>query len=141
MDGSATIGRGGAQSALTPLMPTAPTRIVGKLCATMATRRTTFEKLQRERDKKAKAAAKRERRQERAAAERMAEGLEAPGGTVIESTESEEAEEAVPNLSPAEILEQIEVAHEQYKAGRMTSEAFEERKTELLTQLAALPIE
>jgi hypothetical protein len=104
----------------------------------MATRRTTFEKLQRERDKKAKAAAKRERRQERAAAERMAEGLEAPGGTLIESTGSDEV---APNLSPAEILEQIEVAHEQYKSGRMTSEAFEERKTELLTQLAALPIE
>ncbi|MGH9025635.1 MAG: hypothetical protein ACRDWD_05875 [Acidimicrobiia bacterium] len=104
----------------------------------MATRRTTFEKLQRERDKKAKAAAKRERRQERAAADRgegEGEGLEGPGATITDS------DEVRPDLSPAEILEQIEVAHEQYKAGRMTSEDFEERKTELLTILAELPIE
>jgi hypothetical protein len=104
----------------------------------MATRRTTFEKLQRERDKKAKAAAKRERRQERNAAERgdgEGEGFEE--GMAATLTDSEER----PNLTPDQILEQIEVAHEAYKAGRMTSEDFEERKTELLTILAELPIE
>jgi hypothetical protein len=102
----------------------------------MATRRTTFEKLQRERDKKAKAAAKRERRQERAAAERgEGEGFEEGTGATL--TDREER----PDLSPDQILEQIEVAHEAYKAGRMTSEDFEERKTELLTILAELPID
>jgi hypothetical protein len=102
----------------------------------MATRRTTFEKLQRERDKKAKAAAKRERRQERNREE--GEGDEfGPELSVDTLTES-----AVrPNMKPAEILAEMEVAHEQFKAGRITSEEFEERKTELLTVLAELPIE
>jgi hypothetical protein len=101
----------------------------------MATRRTTFEKLQRERDKKAKAAAKRERRQERNAAERGEELEDGMGAATL--TDREER----PDLSPDQILQQIEVAHEAYKAGRMSSEDFEERKTELLTILAELPIE
>ena len=106
----------------------------------MATRRTTFEKLQRERDKKAKAAAKRERRQEKNAEREDGEGgegFEGLGGDTL--TDSDEV--VRPDMTPAEILEEIEVAHEQFKAGRMTSEAFEERKTELLTVLAELPIE
>ena len=103
----------------------------------MATRRTTFEKLQRERDKKAKAAAKRERRQEK-----NAEPEDGEGGAAMELDGDTLTDTAVrPNMTPTEILAEMEVAHEQFKAGRITSEEFEERKTELLTVLAELPIE
>jgi hypothetical protein len=92
----------------------------------MATRRTTFDKLQRERAKKAKAAAKRERRQERN-----------EEGDTGDETIDLEAEE----LSPAELLARIEAVHERYAAGTLSFEDFEEQKTELLTRLSLLPID
>ena len=92
----------------------------------MATRRTTFDKLQRERAKKAKAAAKRERRQDRSSDE---------GADVDVDLASEE------ELSPGELLERIEAVHERFAAGQMSFEDFEEQKTELLTRLSLLPIE
>jgi hypothetical protein len=93
----------------------------------MATRRTTFDKLQRERAKKAKAAAKRERRQEKG------EG-EDEGGDLLDLG-SEEV------LTPGELLERIEAVHERYAAGQLSFEDFEEQKTDLLTRLSLLPIE
>ncbi len=92
----------------------------------MATRRTTFDKLQRERAKKAKAAAKRERRQERSSDDASHVALDLA------------AEE---ELSPGELLERIEAVHERFAAGQMSFEDFEEQKTELLTRLSLLPIE
>lgn len=92
----------------------------------MATRRTTFDKLQRERAKKAKAAAKRERRQDRSSDE---------GADVDVDLAAEE------ELSPGELLERIEAVHERFAAGQMSFEDFEEQKTELLTRLSLLPIE
>jgi hypothetical protein len=92
----------------------------------MATRRTTFDKLQRERAKKAKAAAKRERRQDRSSDE---------GADVDVDLAAEE------QLSPGELLERIEAVHERFAAGQMSFEDFEEQKTELLTRLSLLPIE
>jgi hypothetical protein len=93
----------------------------------MATRRTTFDKLQRERAKKAKAAAKRERRQEKG------EGVE--GNDDLLDLGAEE------DLTPGELLQRIEAVHERYAAGQLSFEDFEEQKTELLTRLSLLPIE
>jgi hypothetical protein len=92
----------------------------------MATRRTTFDKLQRERAKKAKAAAKRERRQEK-----TDEGHDDVG---IDLASEEQ-------LSPGELLERIEAVHERYAAKQISFEEFEEQKTDLLTRLSLLPIE
>lgn len=92
----------------------------------MATRRTTFDKLQRERAKKAKAAAKRERRQERS------------DGTDHDVDVDLVAEE---QLSPGELLARIEAVHERYANEQISFEEFEEQKTELLTRLSLLPIE
>ena len=91
----------------------------------MATRRTTFDKLQRERAKKAKAAAKRERRQER--------GNEGDDVDIDLAVEEE--------LTPGELLERIEAVHKRFDAGQLSFEDFEEQKTELLTRLSLLPIE
>jgi hypothetical protein len=93
----------------------------------MATRRTTFDKLQRERAKKAKAAAKRERRQERG------EGDESGDIDVDLGAEEE--------LTPGQLLERIEAVHQRYAAEQISFEEFEEQKTELLTRLSLLPIE
>jgi hypothetical protein len=92
----------------------------------MATRRTTFDKLQRERAKKAKAAAKRERRQEK--------GMEEDGDIDVDLAAAEQ-------LSPGELLERIETVHQRYAAKQISFEEFEEQKTELLTRLSLLPIE
>jgi hypothetical protein len=91
----------------------------------MGTQRTTFDKLQRERAKKAKAAEKRERRRERGqeAAEPVAG---APDGQ---------------ELSAAELLVLIEDLHKRFDAKQITFEDFEEQKADLFGRLAALPIE
>ena len=91
----------------------------------MGTQRTTFDKLQRERAKKAKAAEKRERRRERGqeAAEPVAG---APDGQ---------------ELSAAELLVLIEDLHKRFDAKQISFEDFEEQKADLFGRLAALPIE
>jgi hypothetical protein len=83
----------------------------------MATRRTSFSKLQRDRAKQAAQAAKRERRIERANAETE---VDIP-------TEGE--------LSPAELLGLIEQIHRQYEAKQIDFDEFEEKKAELLARL------
>jgi hypothetical protein len=92
----------------------------------MATRRTTFDKLQRERAKKAKAAAKRERRQER--------NDDTEQDVDLDLIAEEE-------LTPGELLQRIEAVHQRYAAEQISFEEFEEQKTELLTRLSLLPIE
>ncbi len=87
----------------------------------MGAQRTTFEKLQRDRAKKAKAAAKRERRLEK----NDGEGTEAPEVTV--PTEGE--------LSAPQLLELIEQVHRQYENKEISLEELEERRTELLARL------
>jgi hypothetical protein len=88
----------------------------------MGAQRTTFDKLQRERAKKAKAIAKRERRQDR---------TDEPGDTpgVVAFPEGDGL------LSPAELLELVATIHAQFEAGDMSFEDYEERKTELLARL------
>ena len=91
----------------------------------MAGQRTTFSKLQRERAKKAKAAAKRERRQDRVS------GTEA---LPEDATSVDLADDEV-ELSAPRLLELIESIHKQYDAKAISYEEFEEKKTELLGRL------
>ena len=88
----------------------------------MGGQRTSFSKLQRDRDKKATAAAKREKRQERSAG-----GGEAVDVLVNDDGKSE--------LSADDLLKLIESIHQRYEAGTMTLEEFEEQKVDLLSRL------
>jgi len=89
----------------------------------MGGQRTSFSKLQRDRDKKAKAAAKREKRQERGS------GTEGDGATdvLVDDGKSE--------LSADDLLKLIESIHQRFEAGTMTYEEFEEQKVDLLSRL------
>ena len=87
----------------------------------MGAQRTSFAKLQRERAKKAKAAAKRERRLERDSGSSTGDG----------AASADEGGE----LSAAELLERVELIHRQYAAKQITQEDFEEQKADLLARL------
>jgi len=89
----------------------------------MGGQRTSFSKLQRDRDKKAKAAAKREKRQERSA------GTE---GDVVDVLVEDDGKS---ELSADDLLKLIESIHQRYDAGTMTLEEFEEQKVDLLGRL------
>lgn len=94
----------------------------------MGVQRTSFEKLQRERAKKAKAAAKRERREERA------------NGTTNGEGDEDVLADAAPDddltpLSAAELLRMVALVHERFEAKLIDFEEFEEKKTELLARL------
>ena len=89
----------------------------------MGAQRTSFSKLQRDRDKKAKAAAKRERRQERSAASSTAGTTD----TLVADGEGV--------LSAEELLQAIETIHRRYEAKTITLEEFEEQKADLLSRL------
>ena len=91
----------------------------------MGGQRTSFSKLQRDRDKKAKAAAKREKRQERAAG--TDEGAEVVDVMIDDDGKSE--------LSADDLLKLIESIHQRFDAGTMTYEEFEEQKVDLLGRL------
>lgn len=88
----------------------------------MAAQRTSFEKLQRDRAKKAKQAMKRDRRQ--SGEPRIGED----GEEVVElNTEGE--------LSAAELLAQIELIHKQLDDKIIDFDEFEERKIDLMARL------
>jgi len=89
----------------------------------MGGQRTSFSKLQRDRDKKAKAAAKREKRQERSAGTEGDEVVD----VLVDDGKSE--------LSADDLLKLIESIHQRYDAGTMTLEEFEEQKVDLLGRL------
>jgi len=82
---------------------------------------STFNKMQREREKKERAAAKRERRQERSSAD-PAEGQ---GSTIPEGGE----------LSAADLMRLVEAIHAEYEAGTIDLDTFEEKKSELLARV------
>lgn len=89
----------------------------------MATQRSSFAKLQRDRDKKAKAAAKRQRREERQSTPDETEHLEPlldDDGAV---------------LSAPQLLGLVELVHQQFEDGVIDQEEFEERKAALLARL------
>jgi len=90
----------------------------------MGGQRTSFSKLQRDRDKKAKAAAKREKRQERSA---NPEGDETATDTLLDDGVSE--------LSAEELLKRIESIHRRFEAKTISYEEYEEEKADLLSRL------
>jgi hypothetical protein len=87
------------------------------------TQRSSFEKTQRARDKQAKAAAKRGRRQER---QSDPEGAEEPG-PILDGTGA--------TVTAAELLGLVETVHRQFEAGTINFDTFEETKTALLSRL------
>ena len=86
----------------------------------MAKRGTTFGKLERDRAKKAKQAAKRERRLEKG-----------------EENEGDDDAVAAPSssLSQDQVLERLQALHERFEADAIDFEQFEEEKAALLTLL------
>ena len=83
----------------------------------MATRRTSFGKLQRDRAKQANQAAKRERRLERGTAEEEVAVIPEEG-----------------ELSAAQLLVLIEQIHKQFDDKVIDFEEFEEKKAELMAR-------
>jgi hypothetical protein len=92
----------------------------------MASQRTSFGKLQRDRDKKAKAAAKRSRRQEGADAAPEDDAAEGAPATTDGGRQP----------STADLLEKIAELHQQFEAGVISYEHFEETKTDLMSRLS-----
>lgn len=91
----------------------------------MAARRTTFGKLQRDRAKKAKATAKRERREER--------------DTMPEDDDAATVEEEAPQgagIPQDEVLERIRTLHERFDDGAISFDEFEKQKAALFESLA-----
>jgi hypothetical protein len=91
----------------------------------MGTQRTSFEKLQRDRAKKAKAAAKREKRFDKVGRVEDA-GDEATAPLLHDDGKP---------LSPAELLALVETIHRQFEAGAIDQDEFEERKAEIFARL------
>lgn len=89
----------------------------------MATRRTTFDKLQRERAKRTKAAAKRDRR------------LDKDAGAAGEDDGGEQTPLHHETQSVAQLLELIEELHRQFEAKELGYEEFEKKKVVLLARL------
>ena len=90
----------------------------------MAAQRTSFEKLQRDRAKKAKAAAKREKR--------LDKSVDEP------SDELEPLEPAEPGveLSAAELLQRVEDIHRLFEDKKISFEDFEEQKADLMARIS-----
>ena len=88
----------------------------------MAAQRTSFEKLQRDRAKKAKAAAKREKRLEK--------------GTAEEPEELPPLDDSVGELSAGELLQRVEDLHRRFEDKKISFEDFEEQKAELMARIS-----
>jgi hypothetical protein len=88
----------------------------------VATKRTSFGKLERDRAKAAKGAAKRERRQSRGDSD----------------TEGGQTEDVRPDerVSVGDQLQKIEAVHQRFEAGLISFEDFEAQKSELLSHLS-----
>ncbi len=87
------------------------------------TQRTSFAKLQRDRDRQAKAAAKRDRRQER-----QTEAAEAVDtGQMLDDAGAE--------ISVSELLALVAAVHRQFEEEAIDFETFEQTKAELLARL------
>lgn len=84
----------------------------------MSRRRTTFGKLQRDRDKQAKQQAKVERRQQRSSEEPTDEEPTAPAA-----------------VDQARVLDQLAKLHEAYDDGQLELDDFEARRAELTSLL------
>ena len=91
----------------------------------MAAQRSTFGKLERDRAKKAKAAAKRERRLERRSEAEAPAADTAPDGR----------RDGPDGISAADLLAEIELTHQRFDAGEISYDEFEEKKAELFSRL------
>ncbi len=91
----------------------------------MAAQRTSFEKLQRDRAKKAKAAAKREKRLDKGPDEELSDEL----------TELAPAEPGT-EMSAAELLARVEEIHRLFDAKKLSFEDFEEQKADLMARIS-----
>ena len=92
----------------------------------MGASRTSFEKLQRDRAKKAKAAAKREKRLEKSDPnERTDEAITDPGALAPGQ-----------EIPPDTLLRMVAELHEQFESEKISFEEFEDRKTELFALLS-----
>jgi hypothetical protein len=89
----------------------------------MGAQRTTFDKLQRDRAKKAKQAAKRERRQEKSAET----DTETDPDITLPSGEGP--------LTAEELMQQVEAITRRLEAGTISLEDFEDAKAELMERL------
>jgi hypothetical protein len=94
----------------------------------MGASRTSFAKLQRDRAKKAKAAAKRERRLDKDGEPIESEGAEGLDGVEV----VDDGEE----ISADQLLKMVEELHADFEAKRIDFETFEERKTELFARIS-----
>ena len=92
----------------------------------MGASRTSFEKLQRDRAKKAKAAAKREKRLDKSAPEESTEDVLSVPTTLAAGEE----------LSADALLKMVAELHEQFESEKISFEEFEDRKTELFALLS-----
>lgn len=91
----------------------------------MAAQRTSFEKLQRDRAKKAKAAAKREKRLDKSPDDELSDEL----------TELAPAEPGT-EMSAAELLARVEEIHRLFDAKKLSFEDFEEQKADLMARIS-----
>lgn len=87
----------------------------------MASSGSTFSKMQREREKKERAAAKRERRQERTPAS--------------EDTDTTAVLTAAGDLSAGDLVRLVEAIHKEYEDGTIDLDEFEEKKQALLARV------
>jgi hypothetical protein len=88
----------------------------------MGAQRSSLSKLQRDRDKQAKAAVKRERRQNRDSVPESEDGADAAAAVTDES-------------DAAEILVQVEQLHREFDAHVIDFETFETRKADLMSRI------
>jgi hypothetical protein len=93
---------------------------------TMGASRTSFEKLQRDRAKKAKAAAKREKRLDKSDPIEGTEEAIADPSTLAPGQE----------IPPDTLLRMVAELHEQFESEKISFEEFEDRKTELFALLS-----
>ncbi len=99
----------------------------------MAASRTTFEKLQRDRAKKAKAEAKRSKRLGRAP-----DGSPLPGATEDEDENTVQLDgDLDKEISPADLLRLVEELQRAFDNEEITFDEYEERKIELLARISA----
>jgi hypothetical protein len=98
----------------------------------MGSNRTTFEKQQRDRAKKAKADAKRDRRQGRESEERPA--YRPAGAATAEGPLSVSAIRG--EVSAEQLLQLVEALHRRFENEEITFEEFEEEKAELFSRLS-----
>jgi hypothetical protein len=89
----------------------------------MAAQRTSFEKLQRDRAKKAKAAAKREKRLDKSPDEDAEETVEPLGDPGTE-------------IPAAELLQRVEQLHRLFEDKKISFEDFEEQKADLMARIS-----